>query len=174
MTAAAELRLIPLTGAEPPDAFGAMLAAAHFGDAAAPRELLAQTKAFLEANPRPDPWGSYLAWDGEAAVGTCAFKSAPDGAGAVEIAYYTFPAFEGRGYAKRMIAALVALAGGAGAATVVACTLPEENASNGALRREGFGFAGEVVDPEDGPVWRWEIDPTSPLRGGRRAERSEA
>src|SRR5688572_33475254 len=107
----------------------------------------------LEANPREDPWGSYLAWDENVAVGTCAFKSAPDQAGAVEIAYMTFPAYEGRGYAKRMIAALVALAGRSGAATVFALTLPEENASNGALRGEGFGFAGEVVDPEDGLVW---------------------
>jgi hypothetical protein len=35
-------------------------------------------------------------------------------------------------------------------------TLPEENASNKALKRNGFGFAGEVDDPEDGLVWRWE------------------
>ena len=154
--APAPLRLSPLTGAEPPDAFGAMLAAAHFGDAAAPRELLEQTRVFLEANPRADPWGSYLAWEGEEAVGICAFKFAPDAEGAVEIAYGTFPAHRGRGVARGIIRALVALAGGAGARTVFACTLPEENASNGALRREGFGFAGEVTDPEDGVVWRWE------------------
>jgi RimJ/RimL family protein N-acetyltransferase len=39
---------------------------------------------------------------------------------------------------------------------VIAHTLPEENASNRALRRNGFRLAGEVEDPEDGRVWRWE------------------
>jgi hypothetical protein len=43
-----------------------------------------------------------------------------------------------------------------GASLVVAHTLPEENASNRALRSGGFEFAGEVSDPEDGLVWRWE------------------
>jgi hypothetical protein len=38
----------------------------------------------------------------------------------------------------------------------IAHTLPEENASTRALRRNGFLFAGEVMDPEDGLVWRWE------------------
>jgi RimJ/RimL family protein N-acetyltransferase len=38
----------------------------------------------------------------------------------------------------------------------IAHTLPEENASNRALRRNGFTFSGEVDDPEDGLIWRWE------------------
>ncbi|HEX8233611.1 MAG TPA: GNAT family N-acetyltransferase [Caulobacteraceae bacterium] len=150
------LRLTPLRGDEDPGAFAALLAPAHGGDEAAPRQMLEQTRAFLAAQPRPDPWGSYLAWDGEAPVGSCAYKSAPDARGAVEIAYYTFPAFEGRGYAKGMIAALRELAARSGAALVFAHTLPERNASGAALEREGFAFAGEVIDPEDGPVWRWE------------------
>jgi hypothetical protein len=54
-----------------------------------------------------------------------------------------------------MIEALVGLAARSGATTVIAHTLPENNASNGALRAEGFGFSGQVLDPEDGPVWRW-------------------
>ena len=61
----------------------------------------------------------------------------------VEIAYMTFPAFEGRGHATATIAALVEIAAGAGARPI-ALTLPEENASNRALRRNGFVFAGET------------------------------
>ncbi len=110
----------------------------------------------LTRDPRPDPWGCYLAESGGEIVGTCAFKSAPDPAGTVEIAYMTFPAFEGRGFATAMAGALVELARGGGAALAIAHTLPEENPSNRALRRNGFSFAGEVVDPEDGLVWRWE------------------
>ena len=63
---------------------------------------------------------------------------------------------KGRGYAKSIIAALFALAVRSGASTVFAHTLAENNPSNSALRREGFSFVGEVMDSEDGLVWRWE------------------
>ena len=156
---APRLRLTPLRGDEDADRFAAMLAQGFEGGDDAPRGILEQTRSFLAAHPRPDPWGSYLAWDGDTAVGACAFKFPPDPSGAVEIAYTTFPAYEGRGYAKGMISVLFALAVRSGAALVFAHTLAQDNASNGALRREGFGFAGAVVDPEDGPVWRWEKRP---------------
>jgi RimJ/RimL family protein N-acetyltransferase len=68
----------------------------------------------------------------------------------------TFPSFERRGHATAMAARLVEIARAAGAAMVIAHTLPQENASNRALRRNGFIFAGAVQDPEDGEVWRWE------------------
>ena len=68
----------------------------------------------------------------------------------------TFPAQEGRGHATAMAAALVDIAAAAGASLAIAHTLPEENASTGALRRNGFIHAGEVMDPEDGLVWRWD------------------
>jgi [ribosomal protein S5]-alanine N-acetyltransferase len=47
------------------------------------------------------PWLGYFALDGGVLIGTCGFKSQPV-AGRVEIAYFTFPGFEGRGYARRM------------------------------------------------------------------------
>lgn len=40
-------------------------------------------------------------------------------------------------------------------ARVVAHTLPIENASSRVLRHCGFERIGEVIDPEDGLVWRW-------------------
>ena len=150
------VELVPLTAGMDAGRTAGELAAGFRGDEAAARELLAETFAHLERHPRPDPWGSYLVRDGGAFVGACAFKGAPDAQGAVEIAYTTFPAFERRGHAAATIAALTDLAFTAGAPLVVAHTLPEENASNRGLRRNGFTFAGDVVDPEDGPVWRWE------------------
>jgi len=45
---------------------------------------------------------------------------------------------------------------------VQAHTLPETNASTRVLVKCGFHHVGMVVDPEDGPVWRWERGP-SPL-----------
>jgi ribosomal-protein-alanine N-acetyltransferase len=138
-----------------PDCFAGELAPAFGGDEGPAREILSQTIELLARDPRPDPWGSYVVeLDGQP-VGVGAFKSAPTPAGEVEIAYMTFPAYEGRGHATATIALLVDVALGAGARPI-ALTLPEENASNRALRRNGFVFAGEVIDPEDGLVWRWE------------------
>ena len=54
-----------------------------------------------------------------------------------------------------MVAALTEIAETAGARPI-AHTLREENASNQALRRNAYLFGGEVEDPEDGLVWRWE------------------
>lgn len=129
---------------------------AFLGEEALAREVLTQTVNLLTRDPRPAPWGSYLAFARDSAVGLCAFKAAPDPAGTVEIAYMTFPAFEGRGYATAMAGALTRIAFEAGSPLVIAHTLPQENASNRALRRNGFAFAGETIDPEDGLVWRWE------------------
>ena len=132
-------------------------------DAAA---AIAEVLETMTATPRPALWGTYWAIGpiagpnadaGEVepvAQGICGFKHAPDSAGLVEIAYYTFPALEGRGIASAMVAALLRIAEGA-AAGVVAHTLPERNASCAVLARNGFTLEGEVVDPEDGPVWRW-------------------
>jgi ribosomal-protein-alanine N-acetyltransferase len=40
---------------------------------------------------------------------------------------------------------------------VRAHTLPEVNASTRVLLKCGFRHVGTVVDPDDGPVWRWEL-----------------
>ena len=105
---------------------------------------------------RPARWGSYWSIDpvtGEA-VGLSGFKAAPAD-DSVEIGYLTFPRLEGRGHATRTIAALAALAW-RDVSLVVAHTLPVANASNTALVRQGFAHVGEMIDPEDGLVWRWE------------------
>jgi RimJ/RimL family protein N-acetyltransferase len=126
------------------------------GETQAAREILTQSFDLLTRAPRPDPWGCYLALEGDEAVGTCAFKSAPNDVGEVEIAYMTFPAFERRGHATAMAKALTRIAFDAGAPIVIANTLPEENGSARGLRRNGFRHAGQTIDPEDGLVWRWE------------------
>jgi RimJ/RimL family protein N-acetyltransferase len=149
------LALDPIARDTDPARFAAELAPAFGGDEGPAREMLEQTVTLLTKDPRPAPWGSYLArLDGQA-IGICAFKSAPTEAGEVELAYMTFPAFEGRGHATEMIGLLTAIAEDADARPI-AHTLPEENASNKGLRRNGYAYAGEVEDPEDGLVWRWE------------------
>lgn len=90
-------------------------------------------------------------------VGTCGYKGPPDSEGIVEIAYGVAPAYQGRGYAKEAAAALVEFALGAGARVVRAHTRPEHNASGRVLAACGFQCVGDVMDPEDGLVWRWEL-----------------
>jgi ribosomal-protein-alanine N-acetyltransferase len=152
------LELSPLRRGHDPAEFATALAPGFGGDEGPAREILAETCALLTRAPRPAPWGSYVVHLDGRPIGIAAFKSAPTPDGEVEIAYMTFPAYESRGHATATIAALVRIAEAAGAAPI-AHTLPEENASNKALRRNGFTYAGEVNDPEDGLIWRWEKQP---------------
>lgn len=105
------------------------------------------------------PWMGYLAVENGVAVGTCGFAAPPDD-GVVEIAYFSFPGNEGRGLATRMAAELLALAmplARQNRYQVIAHTLPEEGPSPVILRKLGFEWLGEIVHPEDGPVWKWRL-----------------
>ncbi len=44
-----------------------------------------------------------------------------------------------------------------GVSTLRAHTLPEHNASTKVLEKCGFKLVGEVMHPEDGLIWRWEL-----------------
>jgi copper homeostasis protein len=121
------------------------------------RAVVEQTLEFYQRAPRQPPWLGFVVADADTAhvVGTCGFKSSP-AQGAVEIAYHTFPSFEGQGYATTMAARLTGLALGSPAVRqVIAHTLPERNASTRVLDKIGMKLVGEVDDPEDGRVWRW-------------------
>lgn len=107
------------------------------------------------------PWIGYFAVDEGRCVGCCSFKSPPKN-GEVEIAYFTFPPFEGRRYATNMAERLVALAGQTDpTVNVTAQTLPDESPSTAILRRLHFELIGTVDHPEDGPVWHWRREPTN-------------
>lgn len=101
------------------------------------------------------PWVSYVAVDGETAVGGGAFVGAPRD-GRVEIAYFTVPGMEGRGYASGTAASLCLIARNACPGVVLtAFTLPETNASTAILTKLGFELFGKAVDPDAGEVWEW-------------------
>jgi ribosomal-protein-alanine N-acetyltransferase len=120
------------------------------------REAVAEVMRILAGLPRLHPWADYWALRNGQVVGLCGFKNAPDRSSAVEIGYGTFPRFQGTGVATAMTKALIAIAIAEGAATVFAHTLPQTNASGVVLTRNGFVRNGQMVDPEDGLVWRWE------------------
>ena len=117
------------------------------------------TAQMLSASGVALPWVGYLALEGSLrrVVGTCGFKGSPDADRTVEIAYFTFPGEEGRGIATAMAGALVRVARAVPqqVAVVRAHTLAERNASCRVLEKVGFQHASSLLDPEDGPVWRW-------------------
>jgi len=116
--------------------------------------------AQLRAAPGPDPWllgFAVVHRDDDRVIGSAGFKGAPDGDGVVEIAYGIAPSYERRGYATEAAKALVAFAlERVDVTTIRAHTKPENNSSGRVLAKCGFQHVGEVDDPEDGLVWRWE------------------
>jgi RimJ/RimL family protein N-acetyltransferase len=118
-------------------------------------DACAKTTAHYQRLGFSPPWISFFAkWDSEI-VGICAFIAAPNG-GRVEIAYHTFPPFEGRGVATAMVSELLTRAHRIDPdVELFAHTLAEHNASNAVLRRLGFEFVGQLSDPEEGAIWEW-------------------
>ena len=116
--------------------------------------------AALRSAAGADPWhhGFFIVEHARGEViGTAGYKGPPDAEGMVEIAYGVIPSVEGRGYATEAAGALVRFAAAdPRVRRVRAHTLPELNASTRVLRKCGFVHIGEVVDSDDGPVWRWE------------------
>jgi [ribosomal protein S5]-alanine N-acetyltransferase len=129
-------------------------------DAADKAQLSADWLARLHASTSPDPWVhgfSMVHLDTGVTVGQCGFKGPPDSDGMVEIAYGVASSQESKGYATEAARALVAYALSIDQVRLVrAHTLPASNASGRVLAKCGFQFVGEINDPEDGLVWRFE------------------
>ena len=114
--------------------------------------------AAVRASASVDPWVHGFAivhGDTGRSIGTCGFTG-PPADGVVEIAYGIDPEHQGRGYATEAAEALTNFAFAQNVRTVRAHTLPEVNASTHVLTKCGFRQIGDCLDPEDGPVWRWE------------------
>jgi RimJ/RimL family protein N-acetyltransferase len=116
--------------------------------------------AQLDASTEVDPWihGFRIVHRATGAfIGNCGFKGPPDGEGMVEIAYGLAPEHQGKGYATEAAQGLTQYAFAQPTVRIVrAHTLPERNASARVLTKCGFRLLGDVIDPEDGRVWRWE------------------
>jgi RimJ/RimL family protein N-acetyltransferase len=114
----------------------------------------------LRTAKAPDPWSHGFAVverEGELAIGTAGFKGPPDADGIVEIAYAIVPSHQGRGYATEAAEGLVAFAFDDRRVRLVrAHTLPTPNASTRVLAKCLFTRVGEITDPDDGLVWRWQ------------------
>ncbi|MBK8955218.1 MAG: GNAT family N-acetyltransferase [Saprospiraceae bacterium] len=114
----------------------------------------------LRENPDHVHWLTYFVWHREAGkiIGSGGYKGMPDSNGCVEIGYEIFPEYQNRGFATEFAEGLVANAfTNPKVNTIVAHTLSEENASTRILKKIGFNKLGEIHDPDDGLIWRWEL-----------------
>jgi ribosomal-protein-alanine N-acetyltransferase len=134
--------------------------AEDLGEMASGPEVSPEFLARQEGTAGADVWlhGFAIVESAEGVIiGLCGYKGPPSPDAAVEIAYGLAPAYRGRGYATEAAQELVVRAFASGLVRrVIAHTLPELNASTRVLSRCGFARLGEVMDPEDGLVWRWE------------------
>jgi [ribosomal protein S5]-alanine N-acetyltransferase len=122
---------------------------------AAAAGVLEATSSLYESAGHVPPWVCYIAVANDRIVGTCGFKAAPD-QGRVEIAYFTFPGYEGKGVATQMARQLISIARDADSAVIVAAqTLPDRNASHRVLEKLGFVRLETLQHPEDGMVLEW-------------------
>lgn len=161
-----DLRLIPLDVAaiatilDDLDQFAARAGVSAEANHALIIEVARQTGQMLMVSGAQPPWCGYLAVNDASGmfVGTCGFKGAPNRERSVEIAYFTFPDGERRGYATEMARSLTEIARRSGdVVKVIAHTLPEHSASTRVLEKIGMRFHGEAMEAEEGRVWRWEL-----------------
>jgi [ribosomal protein S5]-alanine N-acetyltransferase len=119
-------------------------------------ETLRMSIAFYQRVGYIAPWIGYFVKSNREFVGSAGFKGPPKD-NKVEIAYGTFPEFEGKGIGTAICRQLVLLASGADPEIKIrARTFLEENASTSILKKNGFVLLGTVWDDEDGNVWEWE------------------
>ncbi len=149
-------------------------AAAGLRDFFCSGEVSPQWLEQLRAAKGTNPWAfgfAVLGPEVDEVIGTAGFKGPPVD-GAAEVAYAIVPAWQGKGYATAALGKLIAFAADDSRVCVLrAHTLPEKNASTRVLAKNGFTKVGEAVDPEDGPVWRWERNLDSNVKSNRAAIR---
>ena len=117
----------------------------------------------VRASEQPDTWThafSMVELLSGATIGSCSFKGPPDSEGTVEISYGVSPEYRRQGLRYRSHArALIEFCHQHTRRSWCLCpirclTTPLLHAF---LRKSGFQYVGEVIDPEDGLVCRWEL-----------------
>lgn len=117
----------------------------------------------LENDPSLEGWWTHLVVHSteNRLIGTCGYKGKPDVDGLVEIGYEVMEAYRNKGIGTEIAQGLIKNAfSRPGLRIVQAHTLATENASAGVLRKCGFTFVKEYVDPDDGPIWQWRLEKT--------------
>jgi RimJ/RimL family protein N-acetyltransferase len=166
MTEAAEVIVLPATVEHltalrtDRDAFAELLGSAVPDGWPEFPEAIDFTIGQLTEHPHQSDWWMhfFLADGGAVLVGSGGFVGPPR-EGVVEIGYEIAPGYRNRGMATAAARAMIdkAVSSSGSLKAVIAHTRAHENPSTSVLRRLGFRHVGELDDPEDGPIWRWEL-----------------
>ncbi len=114
----------------------------------------------ISSSPEEKKWWTYLPIFKEEniLIGSGGYKGKPDQEGMIEFGYEIAAAYRNRGLATEMARALIKHALKNSEVKIVrAHTLAEENHSVKVLRNCGLNFMEEIMDAEDGKIWRWEV-----------------
>ena len=114
----------------------------------------------IKSDPAQNGWWTWLPVHKteRTLIGSAGYKGPPDRRGVVEIGYEIALDFRGHGYATELARGLISHAfENPTVNCVIAHTLPQDNPSTKVLKRCGFDKEGELIDPEDGPVWQWSL-----------------
>jgi [ribosomal protein S5]-alanine N-acetyltransferase len=121
------------------------------------RQLIDSYATFYEKVGFALPWVGYAVVRDGQLVGTGGFTGQPF-ENKVEIAYWSFAAYEGQGIATHTCRSLIEIAlRELPTVIITAKTAPEVNASVKILKNNGFIFKGIVQDHEIGDAWLWEL-----------------
>lgn len=91
-------------------------------------------------------------------IGSGGYKGKPTLDGIVELGYEIAPDYRNRGLATEMTKELIAHAfKNNSVKTIIAHTLGQVNPSTKVLQKCGFEKVGEITDPDDGLIWKWEV-----------------
>jgi RimJ/RimL family protein N-acetyltransferase len=91
-------------------------------------------------------------------IGSGGYKGKPTKTGTVEIGYEIAPDYRNQGLATEMTKGLIENAFNVERVnSIIAHTLGHDNASTKVLQKCGFEKVQEFNDPDDGPIWKWEL-----------------
>jgi RimJ/RimL family protein N-acetyltransferase len=114
----------------------------------------------LSENEDESTWWTYLPIHKQdnKLIGSGGYKGKPTPDGTVEIGYEIAPDYRNRGLATEMTRGLLENAfKDERVKSIIAHTLGHENPSTRVLRKCGFEKVAEINDPDDGPIWKWEL-----------------
>lgn len=130
------------------------------------KEALQYAHNKLKENNSEKGWWTYLPVlkSENKLIGSGGYKGSPTNKGEVEIGYEIAPEFRNQGLATEMTEALVKNAFECSQVKLVSAhTLGEFNASTQVLLKCGFVKVDELNDPDEGSIWKWELQKNNTL-----------
>lgn len=115
----------------------------------------------IKDNPGDSAWWMMLLFihqQDRTLAGLGGYKGPPDPQGMVEIGYQIYEPYRNQGLATEAANGMINRAFEHPDVNLVqAHTLAEENASVRVLKKCGMVFTGAFDDPDDGPIWQWQL-----------------